>query len=232
MLYSNSPNRQQQQQPQSSSSSSSPGAVRCEEFITVVIPNTVWQELEYRSKASELEETAKYKARKATQLLVEELHWEKQQQQQQRQQSRNKTTRSIIRCQSRAESNVATRRYLEGLRHNDSNNTMSNNNNNNNYNNTNNDDRILACALMEKDNTFRHDPPAAASSFRSTINSSMYTTNMPHQVHVILITSDKVLTGKLYAETAGDDDSVAVYTPNGFLHYYTKRMQSFQSRNN
>ena len=78
-----------------------------------------------------------------------------------------------------------------------------------------NDDRILACALYEKDQI--------ESSSGSGINSGSGRGSISN-VSVVLITSDKVLTGKSHA------DNITVYNPNEFVSYYNKRMRSLESR--
>jgi hypothetical protein len=163
--------------------------------FSLVIPYTVWKELDYRSKEID-DENEKYKARRAARMLNNEL--KEQQQQQQQQRSMNIGTRSAaIRSQSCIElkqavewflqltttaaetKKVAAPRSVE----------------------ISNDDRILACALYEKNRLL------TSVAVNSTDG-------------VVLITSDKVLSGK------GLANQILVYSPTEFLRYYNTRIDS------
>jgi len=112
----------------------------------------------------------------------------------------------IIRSQSRIESNQATERFLLSSTTTTSSSVAA-------AIEIMNDDRILACALYEKDQIISR--PSSSVSSVSSINDN---------VNVVLITSDKVLTGKSHA------DNITVYNPNEFVSYYNKRMKSLKSR--
>jgi len=176
------------------------------EALSIVVPYTVWDELDYRSKVI-TDEDKKYKARRATRMLNDELH---------QQHEAHEWNQSIgnpfalstieseaqnapsIRSQSRIESHRAVEEFVllstassEGI--------------------IANDDKIMACALWEQ---------ARLAKARAQANAS----RLHNPGGVVLITSDKVLTGKARA------DHLSVYYPLGFVRYYNKRMASLRTR--
>ena len=157
------------------------------ETLTIVVPYTVWDELDYRSKEID-DEHQRFKARRAARMLTDELRNPRLDHKTIgnpfAQFKRERETPSI-RSQSRIESHRAVKEFLllsktSGIS---------------------NDDKILACALWEQDQLTQN-----------TVGG------------VVLITSDKVLTGKARA------DHLSVYSPLEFVEYYTKRMVSLRSR--
>ncbi len=170
------------------------------EDLTIVLPYTVWSELDYRSKEVD-DEHQRYKARRAARMLTEELRNQPQQQIQNQQQvhgnsQQNKdSNNSYIQSQSRIESHRAVEEFVALSK--------------TTKIDIPNDDKILACALWQHD---RHAKSTAIDMLPVTAGG------------VVLITSDKVLTGKARA------DGLAVYNPVEFVQYYKKRMASLRSR--
>ena len=118
-----------------------------EEHITVVVPYTVWDELDYRSKEID-DEHQRYKARRAARMLNDEL-LRVQQEQKLRQGDHGsaKAALASVRSQSRAASHRATEAFVAApqpipTRTNRASSLIYA------YNN---DDRVLACALSEKE---------------------------------------------------------------------------------
>lgn len=185
------------------------------EPLTIVVPYTVWDELDYRSKEVD-DEHQKYKARRAARMLTDELLKEEQQQQPQQQKDDlyDQTTRKLfsksgastntesIRSQSRIEAHHAVEEFVLLSKASSSKEGIPNN-----------DDKILACALWEQDRLAKAKQAQGADVIR-----------IPTAGGVVLITSDKVLTGKARA------DHLSVYSPSEFVRYYNKRMASLQSR--
>ena len=174
------------------------------EPITVVIPYTVWTELDFRSK-DPLDEDLRYRARRAVRMLNTELAKHGQQQQQQQQQTNNNATNmsirmdAVIRSQSRAGLDAAARQFLssDAPRTSEVPAPVA----------TNNDDHILFCARAEqRQHLARNNSEAIMSG------------------GVVLLTQDNVLTGKARA------DGVVVYTPRKFVDYYKRRAASLRNR--
>jgi hypothetical protein len=163
--------------------------------FSLVIPYTVWKELDYRSKEID-DENEKYKARRAARMLNNEL--KEQQEQQQQQRSMNIGTRSAaIRSQSCIELKQAVEWFLQSTT------TAAETKKVAAPRSVeiSNDDRILACALYEKNRLL------TSVAVNSTDG-------------VVLITSDKVLSGK------GLANQILVYSPTEFLRYYNTRIDS------
>lgn len=142
------------------------------EPITVLIPYTVWTELDYRSK--EEDEDTKFRARRAVRMLNTELAHHRSNEE------------AVIRSQSRADLAAATREFSSASTP------------------INNDDHILFCARAEQQHhTARNNATAGG---------------------VVLLTHDKVLTGKARA------DGVVVDAPGSFVEYYRRRTASLRDR--
>jgi len=171
------------------------------EALTVVVPYTVWDELDYRSKVISDEEQ-RYKARRATRILSDELRLQDNKQHLFGFAAKKSDVSIIssIRSQSRIESHQAIEKFI--LLSTASNDKILAN-----------DDKILACALWEQDQL------AKARAHATTLYK--HTTAAGG---VVLITFDKVLTGKARA------DHISVYSPVDFIRYYNKRMASLKSR--
>eukprot|EP00536_Pseudo-nitzschia_multiseries_P006801 jgi/Psemu1/16149/gm1.16149_g len=189
----------------------------CFESITIVIPYTVWDELDYRSKEID-DEHHKYKARRAARLLTDELKQLQKQQQHLPQEEGSSITDnynhqpSILRTQSRSEAHRATDEFLfQGP--------------SSSSGSINNDDRILACALHEQQQFLVSPCPSLGHSTtkRNSVNTTVTTLGTITAGGVTLITSDKVLSGKARAE------KLLAYAPVEFVRYYNKRMASFWS---
>ena len=184
------------------------------EPITVVIPYTVWTELDFRSKDPE-DEDLRYRARRAVRMLNTELskHGQQQKQQQQQQQQQqlhgsdnNYSTNdsiimdAVIRSQSRAGLDAAAREFLSTLddaQHTSTGPAVA----------ANNDDHILFCARLEqRQHLTRNNNEALIAG------------------GVVLLTQDNVLTGKARA------DGVVVYAPRKFVDYYKRRAASLRHR--
>jgi len=189
----------------------------CVEELTIVIPNTVWDELDYRSKEIQ-DEHQKYKARRAARMLTLELVKLQKQQHLPREEHRSIADNhghksDILRTQSRNESHRATNDFLfPGP--------------SSSCGSINNDDRILACALYEQKQFLASSSPSLQSS-TSKRNPGIATVTAFGTITaggVVLITSDKVLSGKSRAE------NLWTYTPAEFVSYYNQRMTSLRSR--
>ena len=180
------------------------------EALSIVVPYTVWDELDYRSKVI-TDENEKYKARRAARMLNDELRQQHEEHEWNQSignsfdlstiESHAQITPSI-RSQSRIESHRAVEEFVvlstafnEGI--------------------IANDDKILACALWEQ---------ARLAKSRAQANASRLHIPATAAGGVVLITSDKVLTGKARA------DHLSVYAPLEFVRYYTKRMTSLRTR--
>lgn len=173
------------------------------EALTVVVPYTLWDELDYRSKVVSDEEQ-KFKARRATRMLSVELC-----RQESEQYSSDFATHksdvpmiSSIRSQSRIESHHAIEKFIllstasiEKILAND--------------------DKILACALWEQDQLAKVRAQAHASNLYNDTTATG---------GVVLITFDKVLTCKARA------DHISVCSPVEFVRYYNRRMSALKSR--
>ncbi len=170
------------------------------EDLTIVLPYTVWDELDYRSKEVD-DEHQRYKARRAARMLTDELQNQPQQQTQNQQrvhgfsQQNEGSNTPYIQSQSRIESHRAVEEFVALSK--------------TTKIDIPNDDKILACALWQLD---RHAKSTAIDMLPATAGG------------VVLITSDKVLTGKARA------DGLAVYNSVEFVQYYKKRMASLRSR--
>jgi hypothetical protein len=175
------------------------------EGLTVVVPYTVWDELDYRSKELE-DEREKYKARRAARMLTDELVNEEQHREHRRAFDKEEFglsgDLSSIRSQSRIESHRSVEAFVAAAA---SSGIPSN------------DDKILACALGEQ-NRFAIERSGTIDEMNATSKSSIG--------GVVLITLDKVLTGKARA------DGLSVHSPSEFVRYYNKRMASLRSRQN
>jgi hypothetical protein len=194
------------------------------EALTIVVPYTVWDELDYRSKEID-DEHQRYKARRAARMLTDELR--REQQQEDAADRRHHQTQIIgeawfegcsIRSQSRIESHRAVEEFVLLLSSSSSKPASA-------EGIANNDDKILACALCEQDRF------ANARAKIAKANEDATETNNATRIRraataggVALITSDKVLTGKARA------DRLSVYSPSKFVRYYNKRMASLRSR--
>jgi len=204
------------------------------EALTIVVPYTVWDELDYRSKEID-DEHQRYKARRAARMLTDELRREQRQEdasnrQHQRQTQTQAQTQTVgkpwlesgsIRSQSRIESHRAVEEFVLLLTSSSSLKAAAST-----EGIANNDDKILACALCEQDrfmNT-RSKTKVNSNATESNNDATRIRQRAATAGGVVLITSDKVLTGKARA------DRLSVYSPSEFVRYYNKRMASLRSR--
>jgi rRNA-processing protein FCF1 len=203
------------------------------EALTIVVPYTVWDELDYRSKEID-DEHQRYKARRAARMLTEELRREQQQENaadrhHQYHQSQTQThpigelwfERDSIRSQSRIESHRAVEEFVLLLTSSPSSKAAASMDGI-----ANNDDKILACALYEQNRLMKARSNTNVNSNATEPNDDATTIRRRAATAggVVLITSDKVLTGKARA------DRLSVYSSSEFVRYYNKRMASLRSR--
>jgi hypothetical protein len=181
------------------------------EPIQIVIPYMIWNELDYRTKATALEENDRFKARRAVRML-KELASSPSSSAQSAGLMRGRERRQelqgedgvfqIFRSQSRIEMDQSRVRHelSSGMSVTSRTDTVE----------WTNDDYILLCALQQQQRQQRH---AGENNSATAFDPS-----------IVLLTLDQVLTGK------ATSDRVTVMTPKKFWTHHGNRMRSLRER--